>query len=68
MKIVLITLLLVLQHIVTSVPHQTAATGAQYAVSTKAADAKDPHCYNELRDELGVSQYSVCMHLLTNTL
>ena len=60
MKIVLITLLLVLQHIVTSVPHQTAATGAQYAVSTKAADAKDPHRYSEIRDEQVVSHYSDC--------
>ena len=55
MKIVLITLLLVLQHIVTSVPHQTAATGAQYAVSTKAADAKGLHRYDEIKDDPGVS-------------
>ena len=62
MKTVLITSLLVLQQIVTSVPHQTTATGAQYAVSTKAADAKDPHCYDEIKDDPGVSHRMLNPH------
>ena len=50
--------LLVLQNVVTSVLHQTAANGAQYAVSTKAADAKDSHSHDEIRNDPGVSHYS----------
>jgi len=44
-----------LQHITASIPHQTSNSGVQYAVSTKAAEAKDPHRYDEIKDEPGVS-------------
>ncbi|XP_065910676.1 uncharacterized protein [Dysidea avara] len=43
------------KHIAASVPHQSSATGVQYAVSAKAAEAKDPHRYDEIRDEPGTS-------------
>jgi len=32
----------------------------QYAVSTKAAEANDPHRYDEIKDEPGVSNYDYC--------
>ena len=47
--------ILALQHIVGIIPHQSLATGVQYAVSTKAAEANEPHRYDEIRDEPGVS-------------
>ena len=56
------SLLLYLQHIVASVPHQSSATGVQYAVSAKAAEAKDPHRYDEIRDEPRVSIHEINAH------
>ena len=47
--------ILALQHIVGIIPHQSSATGVQYAVSTKAAEAKYPHRYDEIRDEPAVN-------------
>ena len=47
--------ILAFQHIVEIIPHQSSATGVQYAVSTKAAEAKEPHRYDATRDEPAVS-------------
>ena len=47
--------ILALQYIVGIIPRQSSTTGVQYAVSTKAAEAKEPHRYDATRDEPAVS-------------